>query len=190
MNGKSFFFNLLKMVFGDLMDTISKSVVVKNTSNNKSHLNTELEALENIRIGYLSELKKEDQLEEETIKAITGGDTLNFRGLQQTNRALKPSSNIFILTNNMPKINVDQSVLDRLIVIPFNNRFVKDSTFEEKMKEKKDLIFSYIMKYGTVRDKFDTPEEMNQARAEYIDENKTVFIDDFIKYNCVTMERQ
>jgi hypothetical protein len=42
------------------------------------------------------------------------------------------------------------------------------------MLEKKNLLFSFIMKYGKVLDKFELTDEMINSKNEYKDDNVSV----------------
>ena len=180
-NGKSLLFKLINKIMNGFMDTISKSVIVKSKAN--SNLNTEVEKLDKIRIGFVSELEEKDELNTKLIREITGGDEIDLRTICKTNTTIKPTSNLFIATNEMPSFKVIQAVVDRIIVIPFNNRFEVDTTFEDTMISKKELVFSYILKHGVVCDKFDDlPEEMIQAKENYVDDNNDDKLREFIEY--------
>ena len=48
------------------------------------------------------------------------------------------------------------------------------------MMNKKDLIFSFIMKYGEIRDKFNLTEEMISSKNEYIENNTKDYLKDYI----------
>ena len=52
-----------------------------------------------------------------------------------------------MLTNNRPNFDADSvAMLDRLRLIPFNNRFTKDESFDDKvMITYKQYIFSYLV---------------------------------------------
>lgn len=89
-----------------------------------------------------------------------------------------------VLTNQLPSfVAKDEATLDRIIVIPYLNKFpgcLVDASFKTKMLEKKDLIFSYIMKYGVIRDKFDLTDEIKVAKQEYVEDNNEDLLQDFI----------
>ena len=59
-------------MFGSLMKVMDEAIIIENGV--KSNLNIHLEKLETIRIGYISELKENDVLNNELIKGITGGN--------------------------------------------------------------------------------------------------------------------
>lgn len=181
-NGKSVLFNILNSILKNGIDIISKDIVLQKKSN--THLNTEVEKLDRCRIGYTTELKEEDKMNETMIKSITGGDAINVRGICKTDNTLIPTTNLFVLTNELPKFDVEPAICDRLIVIPFLNKFEVDKEFEKKMLEKKELVFCYIMKHGIISDKFELTEEMKVAKKEYMDANSENYLKDFIEIHC------
>jgi len=177
-NGKSLLFKLLKIMFKNGMDIISKDVILEKKSN--SNLNTEMEKLDKCRIGYVSELKQTDKLNETNIKEITGGDPINLRTLQKTDSTLIATCCLWILTNELPSFNVEPAIMDRLIIVPFNNKFAIDPKYEKKMIDMIDILFTYIMKHGVIQYEFDLTEEMKQSKNDYEEDNKKDYLGDFI----------
>lgn len=189
-NGKSLLFSILNNIFNKSMDTIDTRVILESKSSN---LTTEFEKLDKCRIGYVTELKEKDNLNTTIIKKISGGDAIDYRGLYQSNKTIKPTCNLCVLTNKMPKFEVEKAIMNRIIVIPFNNTFETNNTFESEMLEKRDLIFSFIMKYGVIQDKFEETEEMIQAKESYKNDNiKIDYLQDFIdrKYKIVSFVKK
>jgi putative DNA primase/helicase len=170
-------------MFKGSMDIISKDVILEKKSN--SNLNTEMEKLDKCRVGYVSELKETDKLNETNIKEITGGDPINLRTLQKTDATIIATCCLWILTNQLPSFNVEPAIMDRLIIIPFNNKFPIDPTYENKMIEKIDLLFSFIMKYGVIQYEFDLTEEMKQSKSDYEEDNTKDYLGDFISDHIV-----
>ena len=179
-NGKSLLFKLMKMMFNKSMDIISDLVII-NSKSGKSNINTEIEKLDKIRIGYVTELKEEDTLNCEMIKKISGGDDIDLRSLHKTNTTLTPTCNLFVLTNELPKFKVEDAIVDRIVVIPFNNKFEINTAYEGDMIKKIDILFSYILKYGVISDKFNFPDEMLEAKKEYVEDNDIDYLKDFIE---------
>jgi P4 family phage/plasmid primase-like protien len=184
-NGKTTLLNIIQKMLGKMMDVISKKAIVK--SNSGSHLNTELEKMDKIRFAYTDELKNTDELNTEIIKAITGGSPLNLRTLNTTDFTIKPTCSLHNATNQMAKVDVEPAVKARLIVLPFDNTFPVNVNFENEMIEKRDLLFSYIMQHGTLRDNFDeVPEKMRVATEDYFENNDTNpvkrFLDECIEF--------
>lgn len=181
-NGKSVLFNILRSIFGRAMDVISNDVIIQKKSN--SHLNTEVEKLDLCRLGYITELKETDKLNETLIKKITGGDPINLRTIQKTDATIIPTTNLFVPTNELPSFDVEQAIVDRIINIPFNNRFEVDAEFEKKMIAKREQVFCYIMKYGVIQDVFEQTEEMKASKQEYVENNVKDYLGDFINDKC------
>jgi hypothetical protein len=178
-NGKSLLFKILNCIFPVIMNVVSKDVIIEKKSN--SHINTEYEKLENCRLAYVSELKEKDVLNVDNIKSISGGDPIDLRGIQKTNRTITPVSTLHVLTNNLPKFEVGKAILNRLVLIPYKAEFKIDKSFENSMLEKKDEIFTFIMKYGNIIDNLDNvPEEMLILKKQYEDDNKVDYLQDFI----------
>jgi P4 family phage/plasmid primase-like protien len=178
-NGKSLLFSILNNIFNKSMDTIDTRVILESKSSN---LTTEFEKLDKCRIGYVTELKEKDVLNTTLIKKVSGGDAIDYRGLYQSNKTIKPTCNLCVLTNKMPIFEVEKAIMNRIIVIPFNNTFETNNTFESEMLEKRDLIFSFIMKYGVIQDKFEETEEMIIAKEDYKNDNiKIDYLEDFIE---------
>lgn len=177
-NGKSLLFKLLNIMFNKGMDTISNDVILEKKSN--SNLNTEMEKLDKCRVGYVSELKQTDKLNETNIKKISGGDPINLRTLQKTDATLIATCCLWILTNELPSFNVEPAIMDRLIIIPFNNKFEINPNYETEMIKKVDLLFSFIMKHGVIQYQFDLTEEMKQSKSDYEEDNAKDYLGDFI----------
>ena len=181
-NGKSILFDILKSIFVGAMDTISKDVILDTKQNNS--ITTQFEKLDKVRVGYATEMKEEDILNVTNIKAITGGDAIDVRKLFKTNETLIATCNLCVLTNKLPKFDVEPAILQRLIIIPMDNTFEIDNTFKTKILDKKNLIFSYIMKFGIIQDKFNLTDEMIQSKNDYKDNNTNDYLNDFIKEKC------
>ena len=179
-NGKSTLFEILNCMFGKMIDTISKKVIIENKFNG-STINTELEKLPNIRIGYINELKEEDIFNIDVIKQIIGGDPMNLRALNKTDVTIKPTCNLFGLTNKNGGFNNDPLFAKRVIIFPFNNEFANDSSFKNKMIDKIDILFTYIMQYGKIIQNVVMSAEMTMAHNEYMEMNTIDYLQDFIE---------
>lgn len=169
-NGKSLIMNVIKNIFSSSVDTISKEVIIKRE--NKSSITTEMEKLEKCRFGIASELQSTDRLNEDILKQISGGDAMNCRALYKADRTITPTTNIFMPTNFIAASNFnDKAFQNRVIIVPFNNVFTIDNTFEDKLTSRLNYIFTYIMLNGNILDKFELSEEMKLAKDDYINDN-------------------
>ena len=179
-NGKSVLLNLIRACFTSSVRVISKDVILKKIG---SSITTELEKLDKCRIGFTTELKEEDKMNEGNIKAISGGDEIDVRPLFKTNTEIKPTCTLWAITNELPNFKVEQAILDRLIIIPFKARFEVDADFEEKIIKERDMFFSYILQKGRIFCNFEDKltDEMKTAVAEYADDHKDTSLKDFIE---------
>jgi P4 family phage/plasmid primase-like protien len=181
-NGKSLLLKIIQKILDRGMDIISKDVVLTKKSN--SHLSTEFEKLDKIRIGFITELNDTDVLNIDNIKAITGGDLIDVRGICKTNESIRPTINIHSATNELPTFKGQEAIGDRLVIIPFNNKFEVDINFEDEIMSHLDWIFSFIVKHGKIMDKFELSEEMQVAKKDYQDDNNTDNLREFIESKC------
>lgn len=182
-NGKSVLLELIQVIFGKAVDTISNSVILQDKQNS-SGINTEIEKLDKIRVGVISELKSGMKLNEDTIKTISGGDRMDLRALHRTNKTIIPTANILVACNQLADFNVSKAMVDRVRVIPFKAFFEVNSEFQNIMLTKVDDIFSYIMQKGVVQiGKLTFPEAMNVASAEYVEDNNNDILKDFFYGN-------
>jgi phage/plasmid-associated DNA primase len=184
-NGKSLLFKIINKIFGNFMDVISESVIIEQKGT-KSALNTEIEKLDKCRLGYITELKESDKLNEKVIKQISGGDAINLRTLHTKDHTINPTCNLFVLTNEMPTFNGEAvSMLNRMITIPFKNKFVVKDEFEREMLAISDHIFSYIMHTGTICDKFALSAEMIEEKDKHARNNTETTLADYLKVRLV-----
>lgn len=181
-NGKSLLFKVLKSIFKKAMDTIDSNVIIDQKIS--SQLTTQFEKLDKCRLGYVTELKEDMKLNEAIIKKISGGDEIDFRGLFKSNVTINPTCNLCVLTNEMPQIKIEKAIVDRLIKIPFLNTFEVNTSFETELLARKDDIFSFIMKYGVIRDKFNLTQDMIDSKLETVEDNTEIdYLQKFIEIN-------
>lgn len=175
-NGKSLFINLLKHIYNKFGSSVDKKVMI--STDIFSNLTTELEILENIRVGFLSETKDEDKFNDELIKKLTGGDDISVRSLFKSHRVMKTNVTLVLCTNHFPLFDkTEKSMLQRIIPIPFLNSFDIDEKFKNKIESMYDDFFTYIIKYGIISTKF----EKCKIMQECLDEQKSEF-DSFLLY--------
>jgi putative DNA primase/helicase len=178
-NGKSLLLKVINKMMDKAMDVISKDVVLMKKSN--SHLSTEFEKLDKYRIGFITEISDTDVLNIDNIKAITGDDKIDVRGICKTNESIKPTINIHGAMNELPSFKGQKAIADRLVVIPFNNEFEVDTEFEGEIMSRIDWIFSFIIDNGNILDKFELSDEMKVAKEDYQEDNNTDNLKEFIQ---------
>lgn len=184
-NGKSVLLKTLKRTFTGAMDTISKKIIVQD-NRATSALNTEVEKLEHCRIAMTSEFDKNEKMNIKMIKEVSGGDDISLRGMRETERTIKPTSNLFAITNEMPSMKIknpkEQSAFfKRLIIIPFNAEFENNTEYEAEVLSKRSQILTYIIREGTIREQFNITDEMVSAVQAYQEDSTSDSFNDFIK---------
>jgi len=180
-NGKSLLFKCIGEIFSNAMDTISEKVFIQSKST--SNLNTEIEKLDKIRCGFMSEIDDTAKLNEKMIKAISGGDKLNLRGICKTDKTIIPTATLWGAFNIEPEFNVEKAMINRIVNFPFNANFETDVNFENKLLSMKDYIFSFIMKNGSINHKVEPSEEMMVKKRKYVADNTKDNLKDYIQSN-------
>jgi phage/plasmid-associated DNA primase len=78
------------------------------------------------RLCVLSETKKKDKLNEDTIKNITGGDVISYRPLYGGEKNMKSEAKLVLLTNHKPTFSMTKPMLKRLRYFLFNASFSEE----------------------------------------------------------------
>jgi len=166
-NGKSLLLNILNKIFSNFIDVINKSVVIQKKID--SALNTEIEKLEKCRLAYTSELDSKHKLRKDLIKEITGSDKLNLRTLFKSDVSITPTCTLFVITNEIGHVNLDEATIDRLMFFPFLNKFEVNGNKEKELLDNKDILFSYILQKGNLKDNFESSNGMLIPKVKYIE---------------------
>jgi len=182
-NGKSLLFKMLGEIFSKSMDTLNEKVFIQTKSN--SHLNTEIEKLDKIRCGFLSEIGEEDKLNEKVIKAVSGGDKMNLRTICKTDATIIPTTTLWLAVNIEPQFKTEKAIINRIVNFPFNNNFATDVEFETTALSNIAYIFSYIMKNGNIKHTISPSAEMIEKKRKYVDDNSTDYLKDYIHSNII-----
>jgi P4 family phage/plasmid primase-like protien len=140
-NGKSVFMNLIREGFGVGDFGLAKSVPIDFfIAGNKSTLGTaspDLHRTRKAKILLTEETNQNDKLNCALFKKLSGGDMLSVRDLYKPVIEFKCAFRIFFAVNNMPKFtSIDDSLSRRIVIIPFENRFV----LKPKEKNEKKII--------------------------------------------------
>jgi putative DNA primase/helicase len=143
-NGKSALMNLVKLILQDFICSDASKAILKKGN---SCLDTELVMLIGKRVATLSELRKEDNLDINRVKNISGDDK---------NIMLRPNANssqiptiidckIMIPTNEMPTIpQKDSALLKRFGCFNFCNTFERSSEKLKEIMSMRNHVFTYL----------------------------------------------
>lgn len=189
-NGKSVLQEVLGEVNGDYAYTCPAFVLLK--SKNDRHPAEQAE-FHGRRFVTAAEPDAGRGLAEETVKHLTGGDTITARRMKEDFWSFKPSHTIWLACNHKPTVSGrDHGIWRRLRLIPFNQRFDVDGTQPDLPRADPDLRNKLrrelpgILQWCLVglqdylANGLDIPATVLDASSEYQRENDTLqqFIDE------------
>ena len=162
-NGKSSFVDFMKGILGDYYVQVSRECFIDNQDARSGSASPHLAELRGKRMAVYCETKITDKLNEGQIKAMTGGDIMKARGLYSSPIEFTPHFKPFILTNHQPQCSTDPALWRRLIMVPFNCKFVdvnpneplksheriKDYNFRDDVlgsKNEMSALFNWLIK--------------------------------------------
>ena len=98
----------------------------------KEGVSVGLSNLENKRFVVFNEPAKNETIKISTVKYISGTDCLNTRGLYSSKTDIPICPSMFMLCNDIPKLDhVDNAIKDRLVIISFDSLFKEADYFVE-----------------------------------------------------------
>jgi hypothetical protein len=201
--GKTSTMEILQAVFPGMIKTIPAEVLVskgmRHVSGNEA--TPYIAMLEGKGAGLASETGRNMNLNNALWKLLTGGDTLTARALYQAPHEFSPTSQIIILTNNLPFFdNHDDATIQRMIIIPFlvqHKRGAKDLIQIDKFKEEirheypgivKMLAEYYIRLKHEHNGMIPLSDDCQRYKKSYVEELDTD-LDIFVKTNIdITMQ--
>ena len=124
-NGKSAVFEIIQNLFTDFCKTLDPALMIQTAKKSSGVASPEMVALDyGTRIGLLSEVDKDDDLNETYLKKISGGDKITYRTLYKNEyKDFISEAKCIILTNHKPNCTADKSMLRRIRYIDFNATF-------------------------------------------------------------------
>lgn len=126
-NGKSAVMNLLNVVLGNFYKATNPGLIIQKADGKATDATPQMECLDfGSRLCVLSETKKKDKLNEDTIKNITGGDVISYRPLYGGEKNMKSEAKLVLLTNHKPTFSMTKPMLKRLRYFLFNASFSEE----------------------------------------------------------------
>ena len=192
-NGKSLFINILEVLLGVVCITGKKKTIISTKYKNDAGAEPEICRMRGKRLVTFSETGKNDLLNDESLKSLTGGDKQSARMLySNTVSDFKMTAKMLIATNHQLEFfENDPAVISRCRIIPFNNTFKANEEFKDDILEnnenKLSAIFSVVLAEGTTHlqnKKIITPEAVIMKTKKVCNEMDTVL--NFINDECDT----
>lgn len=183
-NGKTTTTNILYGILGEeKCVALQKGLLTKCARNEAGRPTPELIPLKWANVAIFAETTEQEELNDEMIKKLTGGDFIYARGMRKEAEQFKNKSKCIIPTNNRPLFNVqDKAMLTRVKFCPFNQSFENnpenkakvDDLLENKLDEFFTLFSIYANKWYNSGKKLIPPPCMNKELEEYIQENDII----------------
>lgn len=171
-NGKSTFLGALQHVLKDYANSAAPGLLIQRGG---SEHPTGLADLQGRRMVVVSETGEAGRLNEEQVKAMTGGDTITARRMRQDFFTFKPTHLLMLQTNHRPKVTGnDEGIWRRLRLIPFAVTVPperRDPLLPDKLKAEASGILAWAYRgwQAYQRDGMPTPDKVKAATNEYRD---------------------
>jgi len=128
-SGKTLLLETLKSVFGNYAGMLPAQLLMEDKKGKGLGPTPELAALQGLRLAFLSESGRSDHFDVSRLKWLTGGDTLVARGLFAKPVSFEPTHTIFIATNHLARIGIDEDAMwGRIHVFKFPYAFKDNPT--------------------------------------------------------------
>lgn len=145
--GKSTFINIMQKALQSdgMIRSVHKRLFIASVD---SQIESQYDAIEDgVRIGHCTEFKEEDRLNTDTIKRVTGNDTIRYRPMRSDTREFVNQTKFLVALNHLFKYDITDEAIDvRLRIYPFTNEFTdRDPHFEEDVDKHIDEFFTWFV---------------------------------------------
>ena len=193
-NGKSALLSALRMVLGDYAASVDPNVLMSRETGSNYQLYA-LAALRGARLVTSIETKRDKQLDESLVKAMTGGDPIMCREPYGAPFEFRPEFTPFLATNNRPEVHdTSEGMWRRLLLVPFTVQIPeeqRDQHLEDKFAAETSGILNWMLdglkEYYSLEDEYGRglkpPPQVRAATDEYRSEQDLLrpFFDDMVK---------
>ncbi|WMW64418.1 phage/plasmid primase, P4 family [Nitratidesulfovibrio liaohensis] len=206
-NGKSKTFEAIQNALGSYADSISVGVLLADKNAKTSGPDPELLDIQGLRMAIASEPDQGSKFSMGRIKALTGDDVITTRDLYSGTTKLKPVCKLLVHCNFIPNIQgADRAFANRMRVIPFDARFVRDQAevdpanhvyaalpkyeVTRRIKAAGPAILSMLVRHAREylrdRDLAPPPIVLGETSEYFADQD---IVGEFIEMCCVTGDR-
>lgn len=174
-NGKSTMVEVIKSVMGDYCKTTGASTFCNHKDDGSGR--PDIVRLVGSRLVLSTESGEGDELDEQVVKSLTGGDTISVRGLY-SNLYIEftPEFLPILTTNHKPIIKGDDyAIWRRLCLVPFVMSFKPgtgnkpDTSLKQQLLAESDGVLAWMVKGAQryQRSGLRTPSKIKAATSEY-----------------------
>jgi putative DNA primase/helicase len=168
-NGKSVFVNVVSAVLGDFVAHVQPSLILRR---GEAHP-TDKAQLFGKRLAVINEIPSGAKIDDNTLKSITGGDTISARRMHEDFWTFEPTHKLLMLGNHLPRLDgSDPAVWRRLLLVDCPLRLEPDEIDRDltrKLCEEREGILA-IMLQGWLDWKaqgLNPPPEILKATGRY-----------------------
>lgn len=202
-NGKSMMDSFVSKVLGDYYHLISEETLTKSMKEASRAL-PDIVKMKGKRLTVTSEPSNgtNDKFQAPLIKKITGGERISARDLRESTKTFYNQSALWVMANNIPKIDLCGGIERRIIVCPYPFKFVdfpkpnteqrqSDSFLSNKLNTNEDYRSSFLhlmvetfiihekaknkcLKKGVHYTPPTLPKSIKEASGEYMNDNNAV----------------
>jgi putative DNA primase/helicase len=176
-NGKSTYLAALQYVLGEYAVTPHKSLLL--AGQHEQHETVKADLFRR-RLAVHVESKSGAALDEEQVKAITGGDRMRARRMREDSWFFDPTHTLVIVTNHRPTIHGrDEAIWRRVRLIPWSVTIAKDDRDRDllvKLKAEAPGILTWMVAGARtfLAEGFEPPDAVSAATAAYRADEDTV----------------
>lgn len=185
-NGKGTFLSTLGKILGDYMVPLPEGMLLHRK--HQPHP-AELMTLKGARLAVASEINKDGSLNESRVKALTGGDRVQARGMHQNfDSGFDPTAKLVLVANHRPRvIDTSKGMWRRMNLVPFEQTIPEeeiDGALDEKLMAEAPGILAWAVR-GCMewqRIGLAAPAAVRLATAAYQEESD--FVGRWVRERC------
>jgi P4 family phage/plasmid primase-like protien len=186
-NGKTIFFKVMEMIFGDYYQRAPTEMLLNRQSEN---IPNDIARLPGARLVVTAELPENRSFNENKIKDLTGGDSITARFLHKEFFDFNPTHTLWMYGNHKPNIKGnDEGIWRRICLIPFTvtipeaERRPQYELMNDLDLEKSGILNWIIQGWQKYqKEGLNPPEDVKEATKEYRSENDKIA--DFVQECC------
>lgn len=169
-NGKSVLCDAVSLALGEYSVSVPTTLLIANGANEHPTL---LTTLRGARFALASETSEGGKFNEAQLKLLTGGDSINARGMRENYSQFRPSHTLFCQTNHRPRVKETTFAFWRRmrlvrfgVTIPPHEQ---DKQLAQKLKDDLPAILAWIVQGAGeyITHGLDAPAEVRAATEEY-----------------------
>lgn len=190
-NGKSTLVDIIAQIMDDYGTTLPIETLTGSEQRKGSDATPDLVRLPGARFVRASEPDQGQRLKENLVKALTGGEAILIRRMQQEFVEIEPEFKLTISGNHRPEVRGgDDGIWRRIVLVPFDEQIAEadvDRDLPRKLKKEKNGILNWLIEgcLSYLNTGLRVPEKVVAATNDYRNESdpyRTFLMDqEFVK---------